>query len=158
VIIGGDIEAHRVAPKLYVGSSPPAVLKYRGFDVSVLCALEDQSPRGILTLHVPLVDIEELHPGEIHEAAAVAQVVHNFRQDGSRVLVTCAAGVNLSAFVAALTLVCGGWTPAGAIERIRERRVPPVGMRPLSNRRFVRAIHEFATQASLGVCRRRGSA
>ena len=72
----------------------------------------------------------------------VSNMVHVLRMRGRRVLVTCAAGVNRSAFVAAEALVRGGWTSAGAIERIQERRIPPVGMpTPLSNRQFVRLIH-----------------
>lgn len=135
------MDAHRVAPKLYVGSTPPPKIAVYGFNVLVLCALEDQKPRDVLTLHAPLVDIEDPIDSEsLRDAVKAAMIIHDFRQQGERVLVTCAAGVNRSAFVAALSLIRGGWTPQGAIERIRERRKPPVGMRPLSNREFVRVL------------------
>ena len=57
-----------------------------------------------------------------------------------RVLVTCQAGVNRSSLVAAMALIQSGWTATGAIERIRERRDPPIGMMPLENRIFVQIL------------------
>lgn len=136
------LEAHRVAPKLWVGSSPPMALEKEGFSLSVLCALEDQQVRDIETLRVPLVDMEQrMARDDIALAFAAACQINDARNANRRVLVTCQAGVNRSAFVAALALVRGGWTPQGAIERIRERRVPPVGMTPLCNRVFERMVY-----------------
>lgn len=136
------LEANRVAPKLWVGSSPPLELAKEGFDLSVLCAVEDQTPRDIETFHVPLIDVEKKPDVEVLGMAFAAAVrINDARSAGQRVLVTCVAGVNRSAFVAALALVRGGWTPEGAIEKIRERRVPQVDMTPLCNRVFERLVY-----------------
>jgi protein-tyrosine phosphatase len=140
------IDAHRIAPKLYIGSIPPNNLAEHGFDVSVLCAAEDIHARDVRhTLRVPLDDVEtKMSPQLLGMAVAAADRINDYRAEGLRVLVTCQAGVNRSSFVAALALVRSGWTPAGAIDRIRRNRVPPIGMTPLSNRMFRKLIRHVA--------------
>lgn len=148
-----NVEAHQITRGLYVGSIPPAKLRRLGFDVVVLAAAEIQDLEpDVLTLRVPLVDtITPMEPHLLRQAIQVAQQVAYFRREGKTVLVTCAAGVNRSSFVAALSLVSTGWTPEGAMERIRAKRYPPVGMMPLSNMRFVSLVR------LVGGRRRRGA-
>ena len=154
------IDAHRIAPRLYIGSLPPESLREHGFDVVVLCAREHQDLEiDVITLRAPLDDHEKvkIDPMDMSMALLVAQYIHSYRKKGARVLVTCAAGVNRSSFVAALSLIHGGWTPSGAIERIRECRVPPIGLTPLSNRQFVNLLHFHGGQR-LGYPQSRGKA
>lgn len=140
-----NIDAHRIAPKLYIGSKPPARLAEHGFDLVVLCALEDIRKRDIATLCVELIDVTDpMDPMDITRALQAAAVINDARRLGKRVLVTCQAGVNRSSLVAAMALILSGWTATGAIERIRERREPPIGMMPLENRRFVKILHALA--------------
>ena len=139
------IDAHRIAPKLYIGSRPPERVAQHGFDMVVLCALEDIRHRDVPTLKVELIDVEEkMDRADIARAMGAAAAVNAARLRGERVLVTCQAGVNRSSFVVALALVQSGWTPSGAIERIREKRLPPNKMMPLCNRMFVNLIHVVA--------------
>lgn len=143
-----EVEAHRVAPKLWIGSALPLELACQrapaGVDLLVLCAREDQYERDLSTLNVPLDDTEEPMPRvETVMAVEAARTINLYRANGKRVLVTCHAGVNRSSFVAALALIESGWTPSGAIDAIREHRKPPNGMMPLSNRRFVEMLRAF---------------
>lgn len=140
------IDAHRIAPKLYIGSKPPARVKEHGFYMVVLCAIEDIRDRDVPTLKVGLVDTEDpMDRMDITRALHAAHEVNRARKRGKRVLVTCHAGVNRSSFVVALALIRRGWTAAGAIDRIRENRIPPIGMTPLCNRMFVKVIHNIAS-------------
>ena len=144
-----NIDAHRIAPKLYIGSRPPEQLAKHGFDLVVLCALEDQRHRDIPSILVGLIDVEDkMDRADITRALHAATAINDARRVGQRVLVTCQAGVNRSSLVAAMALIQSGWTAAGAIERIRERRDPPIGMMPLENRRFVQILRVIAGRGS----------
>jgi protein-tyrosine phosphatase len=136
------IDAHRVSKHLWVGSKPPRSLKGSRFGLSVLCALEDQIPRDVPTVYCPLVDIEdEMDAESRRDAILAAREVNKARRKGVDVLVTCYAGVNRSAFVAALAMIQAGGRPAEVITKIRLRRVPAGGRyEPLSNREFVRLL------------------
>lgn len=140
------VEADEIVPGLFIGSRPPERLREHGFDLVVLCALEDQRQRDIPTITVGLIDTEDkMDRADITRALHGAQAVNDARSLCKRVLVTCQAGVNRSSLVVALSLVRKGWTAAGAIDRIREKRKPPIGMRPLENRMFVKVIHNIAS-------------
>lgn len=140
------VDAHVVAPNLSVGAAPPSELKKHGYGIVVLCAEEHQNVKtDVPTIHLPLFDteaegVQTVSAANLHKTvSALAEL-----RKKQHVLVTCFAGKNRSAFVAALVLVKGGWTPAGAIERIRNTRVlPPHLGKPLSNRRFVKLIHDY---------------
>lgn len=146
------IEATRVGPRLYVGSFPPAQLKEHGFDAVALCAVEKQNVEpNIPTLRV-LLDDTEFTDEEMNEvfshAHKAARLVSRIRRRGGRVLVTCRAGINRSAFVAAISLMLvDGLSAEQAVEQIRNTRGTRTqstwGMLPLSNRSFVRALQRF---------------
>jgi len=136
------IDAHRIAPKLWIGSYPTDPRVCEQFDLIVLCAMELQSlrfPCRSAILHVPLDDAEPTRH-EVSVALRAAKEVAEARRQGKRVLVTCAQGVNRSSLVAAMSLAKSGMPPKIAIELIREQRKPPSGMRPLCNPHFVRLL------------------
>jgi protein-tyrosine phosphatase len=124
-----------------VGSVPPNRLRETGVDVVVLCAEEMQHlAPDVFTVRVPLRD-SRLTDTEFSRALRAANGVSQAREAGKRVLVTCAAGVNRSALVAAMSLMLHERLPAAdAIVQIRHFRRPPVGMMPLSNPTFVEAL------------------
>lgn len=157
-------DAHRVGPKLWVGSCPvlwaddlrieervrPEHLREvsedlarRGFSLVVLCAEELQEvPLGIPVLKVPLDD-SEITRGEYKKALRAASLVTRRRRKGERVLVTCQMGVNRSALVAAMSLMLDGYSASKAVLAVRNNRKPAIGIRPLSNKSFVSALHKL---------------
>ncbi len=137
-------DATRVGPKLWVGRVPPPYLRRVGFDVVALCAEEHQSiPVDIARISVPLRDAELTRP-EFARAIYAAKKISDLRRHGQRVLVTCAMGVNRSAFVAALSLMqLDDLSAARAIHRIRRLRGPYTRIMPLSNPSFVEALRRF---------------
>lgn len=141
-VLGRD--AHRVSKHLWVGSMPPPSLKGSRFHMHVMCALEDQRHRSVpVSIECPLIDVETpLDVESWTDALESARWVNKARRHGKDVLVTCFAGVNRSAFVAALAMVQSGKSPQDAILAIRERRKPRGGMMPLSNREFIRVLVE----------------
>lgn len=139
-------EAHIVAPNLSVGSVPPFDLKDRGYGVVVLCAEERQHIQtDIFTVRLPLLDTE-LPNSQRVSTEQLVRVVGELAELRKKhhVLVTCYAGKNRSAMVAALVLVKGGWTANGAIDRIRKARKlhPSLGI-ALSNKRFVQSVRAY---------------
>jgi protein-tyrosine phosphatase len=90
--------------------------------------------------------------------AAAAAAKH--WRSGDRILVTCYAGMNRSALVAALTVlqVCPTVSAADIIKRIRTRRRVPGHLQghvahALFNQAFVRVIEEAGRQRDLNVAR-----
>lgn len=142
------IDAHRVGPKLWIGSAPCEFAArdhdtLRHFDAVVLCAEEVQELRlPVQVLHVPLDDARP-SPEEVRLAVQGGKTVHELRRRGRRVLVTCAQGVNRSSLVAAIALMHGGMGAREAIGRIRANRRPPIGMTPLSNPHFEQLLHHL---------------
>lgn len=55
----------------------------------------------------------------------VARMVNAFSKEG-KTLVHCQAGLNRSGLIGSLALVLQGWSPKGAIKRLREKRSPVV--------------------------------
>ena len=104
------IDATRLAENLFVGSFPARASSVRraGFDVLVLAAKELQPPAyefsGVDVIHAG-IDDARLTPQEaaIVNRAALAVVDHV--KAGKKVLVTCAAGRNRSALIAAIALM-----------------------------------------------------
>jgi len=129
------IDAHRIAPKLWMGSRPsPAACKV--FDVIVLAAEEHQP--DLPDVHVVRAPIDDAKPTprEVELALRAAKVVNLQRRKGRRVLVSCYMGVNRSGLVTALALMLNGSSAQSAIRRIRAARKVD-GYTPLSNPHFV---------------------
>jgi len=133
------VDVQQVDSYLWVGASPPVDLKGM-FDFVVLCAEEDQRPRNIPTMQVPFSDIEWMDDQTLDMIRDATFEINMRRRNKQKVLVSCIAGVNRSAFVAAMALRRAGSSAEDALARIRSHRFPAVGMRPLSNREFVRQL------------------
>lgn len=127
------IDAHRIAPKLWMGSRPsPAACKM--FDVIVLAAEEHQPELNCKTIRAPMDDGRPTQQEVILALKAAKQVNHE-RSKGRRVLVSCYMGVNRSGLVTALAMMLNGSSAKSAITRIRQARRAPIT--PLSNPHFV---------------------
>lgn len=135
-------DRHEVVPGLWQGGRPTDSDDCRGFDLVVLCAIEDNKRppryRG-RTLHAEMHD-GSFTPGE--EASSVvagivaSRIVAQAVKDGQRVLVTCAAGLNRSGLVSALSLLRMGHSPSEAVMLVRHAR----GQWALSNKTFERVV------------------
>jgi protein-tyrosine phosphatase len=135
------LEASNVYPKLWIGSRPPVTARMPAFSMLVLCAAEYQPDRMVfpgVVLHAPLHDHRPT-ASEVHVAAAAARRVAAELQRGGRVLVTCHAGLNRSALVAALGVMQVCRMPAAEIVAMfRQRRSPDC----LSNWHFVNFLNQ----------------
>lgn len=140
------VDAHLVAPRLYVGSRPRPG-RYRWFNTVVLCAKEYQPPSyaypGMTVIRIPLVD-DPWHPlSDVDQALVVAnaKTVARYLNAGACVLSTCWMGLNRSALVAAIAMQLAFDMPAEeAIQQIRETRSPDA----LSNPQFEKFVRRFA--------------
>lgn len=139
------LDAHLVAPRLLVGSRPPPG-RYRWINVVVLCAREYQPPSyafpGLTVLRVPIDDDRwrALSPRDAALVVSNARTVARYLQGGACVLVTCRAGLNRSALIAALAMCLVHEMDADdAIEQIRRARSPHA----LFNPRFEQFIRDF---------------
>jgi hypothetical protein len=142
------IEAHQIVPGLWQGSVPPQgnILARYGFHAVVLAAEEFQFPanlfEGVKVIHAPnLDDGSPLTRAQLDIAISAAKQVTARIKDGQVVLSTCAAGINRSGLVSALTLhFLYGWNGDHCIRVVREKRLIE-GMRiALSNRSFTEAL------------------
>lgn len=135
-------ECSNISKHLWVGSEPDLSSPIEGIDVVVLCAREIQPAATGFTgriLRCPLPDCE-LHQQELSLAMLIAREIARDVHAGKRVLVTCAAGRNRSALVAALAL--GHLTRASAdqlVALIRARRRQDC----LTNEHFVAYLRRF---------------
>lgn len=140
------IEAHKVGKNLWVGSAPEdpeAVSKH--FDVLVLASNLHQNifpakkyPKVTL-IKAPMRD-DEPSTEESAIALKAGLEVYEHNKAGKRVLVTCQAGVNRSALIAAIAMVLSGLSADDAITRIRAARKPESGCMPLFNQHFCELI------------------
>lgn len=100
------IDCHEVAPDLWVGSKP--LPGHYAFDVIVLCASDYQPPAehfpGVDVIHAPFDDTYQPTDDDVTMAMRAAHTVLKHLKAGKRVLVTCWAGHNRSALVAALAM------------------------------------------------------
>lgn len=139
------VDAHLVAPRLFVGSRPRPG-RYRWFNTVVLCAKEYQPPSygfpGMTVIRIPLID-DPWHPlSDVDQAlvTANARTIARYLQAGSCVLSTCWAGLNRSALVAAIAMQLAFDMDADeAIAQIRETRSPDA----LSNPQFEKFVRRF---------------
>lgn len=106
------IDADRVAPRLYQGGAPPegGALRYLGIDTLVLAAEEHQPPSsrfpGVEVVHAPYDDAQRpLSQRDWQTVRAASRRAAIRIQQGKRVLVTCAMGLNRSGLIVALTLL-----------------------------------------------------
>lgn len=155
MIVLTTIDAHEIVANLWQGSVPPrgSDLYKSGFKAVVLCASEYQFDSnlfpGVRVIHAPNDDFEEvpITAKQLQVALRAAREVVSLVQQGVKVLVTCAAGLNRSAFVVALALhLLYGWSGSHCIGRIRQRRCLWNGMEPLSNPSFLRALRNLPTK------------
>ena len=125
----GNIDANEVVPGLWQGSVPPegGALRRAGFQAVILCAREHQPSgshfRGIRVFRAPLDDDPKgLTAREIETWLAAASKVALLVRGGSRVLVTCQAGLNRSGIVVAQALKLNGHSAEDAIAAVRRAR------------------------------------
>jgi protein-tyrosine phosphatase len=141
-----EVNADRVAKNLWVGGVPtdPAEVD-ENFDALVLSAKEFQDVfpvhqyPGTYVIHAPMVDGNP-STEEIARALDAGIKVFELNSKGKKVLVTCAAGVNRSALIAALAMVVGGVPADGAVNKIRKNRKALSGSMPLFNPFFVNVL------------------
>jgi hypothetical protein len=133
---------NEVAPRLFVGSKPPAG-RHACVDAIVLAAIEYQPPvnlfPGVEVIYAPLDDdpSRPMREDEIAIATKAAGRVARRLHAGKRVLVTCAAGLNRSALIAAIAMHdVFGMGADEIVARIRRAR----GEWALSNPNFERLV------------------
>jgi len=124
--------ADEIVPNLWQGPYPKvqASVAKAGFNMLVFCAEELQDPAeeypGVRILYAPNSDdYTQKIPRDLLQIAVDAgrQVAEAVNQ-GQKVLVTCAAGINRSGLVSALALhFLYGWSGAECINRVQQKRV-----------------------------------
>lgn len=145
-------EANEVARNLFVGSKPlPG--RHAGIDVIILTAMEYQPPAELFpeteVIHVPLDDAPDrpMRHDEIAAALGGATRVARRLNEGRRVLVTCAMGLNRSALVAALAMhEVHGMGADEIIARLRRAR----GSWALSNPNFEKLLRVVIDERRAG--------
>lgn len=121
----------KIYGNLYVGAYPdPEKLAFtRKFDTIVLAAVELQPPTDLFAsgteiIRAPMKDGELTARQELAARMAAQAVADRLRQ-GKSVLVTCAAGVNRSALIAAMAVVMVTGRPGWwALNHLRATRRP----------------------------------
>ncbi len=145
------LDAHEVAPNLWVGSQPPKspLVEQHGFKLLVLCAQEYQ-PRSkefgfrgpdIVVAHAPFDDSHRFTGLMRDTAVAAGRDVAHQLAGGKKVLVTCHAGINRSALVAGIAMLrlYPKMTADRVVGMIRARRMRQC----LSNGVFVQFLYEL---------------
>lgn len=137
------IDADEIAPGLWQGARPDREA-FRRFTLVVLCAREIQPSECPGTvLRVPLDDCDELTSSEWTLAQSTADRIASAVARGTRVLVTCHAGLNRSGLVTALTLRrLTGLSGAECVSIVRDRR-----HRALCNDYFARLVARLPARA-----------
>lgn len=136
-----NLDADEVSERVWVGSAPArgGLVAESGFTHVVLCAVQHQPPTsdypGATVLHCPYEDDDSIMSVQTMTMVVLAaRAVAEAHRNGGNVLVTCQAGVNRSALVAALALQMLGVEPWASVERIRAQRMNGC----LSNECFLR--------------------
>lgn len=147
------LDAHEIVPGLWQGSLPPfgSAVRKGGFDLLVLCAREHQLPsvyfHDVEVCGAPNDDAVAYGPftrEKLKVALQGARRVVKAVKAGQRALVTCAAGMNRSGLVSALTLhLLYGWPGERCIQQVRKGRPPKKGYRPLTNADFTAALRRL---------------
>lgn len=143
------VEASEIVKNLWQGSFPRPGREVRasGFSLLVLCAHELQEPASsypdVEVVHAPNYDDDRrrLNRERLELAVMAARKVTKALQNGRKVLVTCAAGLNRSGLVTGLALhMYLGWEGADCVDMIRKKRGERHGLQPLCNPDFERAL------------------
>jgi hypothetical protein len=148
------LDAHEIAPGLWQGSFPPPgpAVAQGGFNLLVLCARELQPPsnqfHNVAVVHAPNDDNAAFGPLTREKLGVALQAARRSVkaiENGQRVLVTCAKGMNRSGLVSALTLhLLYGWPGEQCIQQVRSCRKGKDGYRPLSNSDFTGALRRLS--------------
>ncbi len=146
-----NIDASRIAPKLYQGSVPPmgTALRAAGFDVLVLAAEEHQPPAyrfpGVEVIHAGYDDSgKAITAREMHIAQDAATRVSLAILSGKRVIVTCFAGLNRSGLISALALYFATGQRMSGRECLAQVRANRPGA--LNNPSFVALLESLPAQ------------
>lgn len=147
------VEASEIVPGLWQGSKPVygRTVADAGFHTLVLCAREYQPASvyfpKVTVVHAPNDDNAEEYPFTVEKlkvAIAASSEVVKALQNGQRVLVTCAAGINRSGLVTALSLHrLYGWSGVDCIQHVRRKRGKRGHLWPLSNPDFTRVLRRL---------------
>lgn len=112
--------------RLFVGAHPdPAAVVAGGFSLLVLTAHQhqDSAPFPVRVVAEPLTDDAfEIVKGDEQRAERAASAAAAELKAGGKVLVTCSAGQNRSAWVAAWAMVMLGMPGKKAVEHVQARR------------------------------------
>lgn len=138
------IDASRITGELFQGSAPPTgeELARAGFDTVVLTAVEYQPSSalfpGVEVLRLPMEDVPvRLSRAQFRAISELARMIKLRLARGSRVLVTCRAGLNRSGLVVATLLAReAGMKPVDAVRLVRAKR----SILALNNPAFVHAV------------------
>jgi len=153
-------DADEIVPGLWVGAWPRintlAALKLtHAIEVVVFMARDAQpSPEhhqaGLEVVMAPIDDCRYMSQADERTTLMAATYVAACLIKQRPVLVTCAAGINRSAMVAALALRGAlGYAPSHAIDVVRLKRHPQTsGIPVLSNDTFVKFIREVRPTAA----------
>lgn len=123
-----NLDCHEIIPGLWQGSAPAhgQDVKDAGFDVLVLCASGHQPSAeefpGVRVVRAPFDD-HALNLSESETAWFAARQVASALKKRRKVLVTCVAGINRSALVAALAIHERlGYSGKACMELVRGKR------------------------------------
>ncbi len=137
-----NLDADRIAPRLWQGADPPQGpwLHELGVNVLVLCAAESQPSAhrfpGIKVIYAPMHDSAHV-PADV--AGPAAERVARYVRRGKRVLVCCAMGWNRSGLVTALALwILTGVSGAECVKQVQSRRENALGNEQF--RQYVEAL------------------
>ena len=138
------MDYNQIISGLYVGSAPDPGHYQDRFNTIVLCAQEYQIPSDKLTvaevLYCPLPDAE-ITKSQLFMAEVTAERIALRVLRSRKVLVTCMAGINRSAFVAGLAMKALGFGGRLILEKLRERRFEYC----VSNECFEKILLDFST-------------
>lgn len=139
------LDASNISTRLWVGGAPPFDRDLPEFDMLVLCAAELQPDRIAFhgtVVRCPIPDAA-LSAHDAMRVAVSSRLVAEAISGGRRVLVTCHAGLNRSALVAALALAkLTTMSAAEIIRLIRTNRHPHA----LHNRHFQSIVRSIARE------------
>lgn len=143
------LDASNVATRLWIGGEPPFDRDLPDFDLLVLCAQELQPERPAfhgMVFRCPIPDAN-LDIQQLTTAVLAGKAVGDALIAGNRVLVTCAMGLNRSAFVASLALARTTRMSADEIIRLMRSKRSPLAM---SNAYFRSCLRRLVSRRATG--------